>query len=87
MLPEGTLLMHGPLTLEDGSGAYRAIFRWQPDGRDAPLYQEQVYVYCDGCGYTLTTSFSAETRKRFGPAVESLLRRFQPAPASTPTPV
>lgn len=80
-LPEGRLLMHGPLTLDDETAAYRIIFRWQPTNRDGPLYQEQVYVYGNGCGYTLTSSFSAASRKRFGPAIESLLRRFRLEPA------
>ena len=80
-LPEGRLLMHGPLTLDDETAAYRIIFRWQPTNRDGPLYQEQVYVYDDGCGYTLTSSFSAASRKRFGAAIESLLRRFRLEPA------
>jgi hypothetical protein len=84
-LPEGRLLMHGPLLLDDGTGAYRSIFRWLPENRDDPLYQEQVYVYHDGCGYTLTASFSSETRKRFGAAIESLMRRFRPVPASAET--
>lgn len=80
-LPEGRLLMHGPLTLDDETAAYRTIFRWQPTNRDGPLYQEQVYVYDDGCGYTLTSSFSAASRKRFGAAIESLLCRFRLEPA------
>ena len=85
-LPEGRLLMHGPLTLDDETAAYRIIFRWQPTNRDGPLYQEQVYVYGDGCGYTLTSSFSAASRKRFGPAIESLLRRFRLEPAGLASP-
>lgn len=77
-LPDGRLLMHGPLTLDGGHAAYRAIFRWQPEDRETPLYQEQIYVVHDGAGYTLTASFTDRTRKRFGPRIERMMRTFQP---------
>jgi hypothetical protein len=81
-LPDGRVLMHGPLTLDCGLDAYRAILRWQPDDRDTPLYQEQIYVLHDGLGYTLTATFTRATRKRFGPGVERLMRTFRPRPGA-----
>ena len=76
-LPQCTVLMHGPFPLISGDDAYRCIYRWQPEDGDRPLYQEQVYVFAEGVGYTLTASFRRDTRKQFGPMIERMMRSFR----------
>ncbi|HHP7238382.1 hypothetical protein [Longibacter sp.] len=76
-LPECRLLVHGPLPLQSGDDAYRCIYRWHPEDQEEPLYQEQVYAFGDGVGYTLTASFRRDTRKEFGPIIEQVMRSFR----------
>ena len=77
LLDDCRVLMHDPVELDSGEPAYRAIFCWYPK-EDLKLYQEQIYVLHDGCGYTLTASFTARTRKTLGPEVEQMMRSFTP---------
>jgi len=79
-LPQCTVLMHGSLPLISGDDAYRCIYRWHPEDEDEPLYQEQVYVFAGGVGYTLTASFRRDTRKQFGPIIERMMRSFRVRP-------
>lgn len=75
------VLMDDEIELDGGLPAYRAIYVWYPKD-DLRLYQEQIYVLHDGCGYTLTASFTRATRKQFGPEVERMMRSFRPVAAS-----
>jgi len=71
------VLIDDPIELDCGDPAYRAIFLWYPE-EDLKLYQEQIYVLPDSRGYTLTASFTRETRKRLGAEVERMMLSFTP---------
>jgi hypothetical protein len=71
------LLVDDPIELDCGEPAYRAIFCWYPED-DLKLYQEQIYVLPDERGYTLTASFTRNTRKQLGAAVERMMLSFTP---------
>lgn len=74
------ILVDDPVALHCGVPAYRAIFVWQPQERR--LYQEQIYVLQDGRGYTLTASFTRQTRKELGERVEAIMLGFTPVEES-----
>jgi hypothetical protein len=71
------MLVDDPIELDCGEPAYRAIFVWYPED-DLKLYQEQIYVLQNSRGYTLTASFTRETRKRLGTEVERMMLSFTP---------
>jgi len=71
------VLIDDPIELDCGEPAYRAIFVWYPED-DLKLYQEQIYVLHDDRGYTLTASFTQDTRKPLGPEVERMMLSFTP---------
>lgn len=78
------LLIDDPIELDCGAPAYRAIFCWYPE-EDLKLYQEQVYVLQNGRGYTLTASFTRETRKQLGTEVERMMLSFTPTGEKRPS--
>ena len=82
-LDECRILMDDRVELENGHPAHRAIFVWHPED-DLRLYQEQLYVWHDGCGYTLTASFTRKTRKQIGPEVERMMLSFNPLDGTEP---
>lgn len=71
------LLIDNPIELDCGAPAYRGIYCWYPED-DLKLYQEQIYVLQDDRGYTLTASFTRETRKQLGEEVERMMLSFTP---------
>jgi hypothetical protein len=76
-LEDFRLLVDDPIELNCGEPAYRAIFCWYPED-DLKLYQEQIYVLPDERGYTLTASFTRNTRKQLGAEVERMMLSFTP---------
>ena len=77
------VLLDDAIQLASGRPAYRVIYTWQPSD-DLRLYQEQLYVLHDGQGYTLTASFTRNTRKQLGAAVERMMRTFTPHSETAP---
>jgi len=71
------VLLDDEIQLTSGRPAYRVIYVWHPND-DLRLYQEQLYVLHDACGYTLTASFTRTTRKQIGAEVEHMMRTFTP---------
>jgi len=84
VLDDCRVLLEDRIALANERPARRAIFVWRPED-DLKLYQEQLYVLHGGRGYTLTASFTRETRKTLGPDVERMMRSFQPGRAATET--
>lgn len=76
-LEECRILLDDPIELYCGKPAYRVIFFWYPED-DLKLYQEQLYVLDHSTGYTLTASFTRNTRKQIGDDVERMMLSFQP---------
>lgn len=79
-LDECRLLINDSIELDCGVPAYRVIVVWYPSD-DQRLYQEQLFVLQGGRGYTLTTTFTRETRKQLGETVERMMRSFTPTGA------
>lgn len=71
------ILRRDEVVLAAGLPASRVIYGWSPE-EGLRLYQEQVYVLHDGSGYTLTASFTRQTRKKLGHDVEQVMLSFKP---------
>ncbi len=74
------ILVNDSIELDCGIPAYRVILLWYPSD-DQRLYQEQLFVLQEDRGYTLTTTFTRETRKQLGETVERMMRSFTPTAA------
>jgi hypothetical protein len=75
------ILRRDDVELTAGLPASRVIYGWSPE-EGLRLYQEQVYVLHNGAGYTLTASFTRQTRKQLGHEVERVMLSFKPEDAA-----
>jgi hypothetical protein len=71
------LLKKGNITLANGTPAFQAIFTWIP-AAGLKLYHDQIFVLLEGTAYTLTATFSRNSRKTLGPQVERMMLSFEP---------
>ncbi len=71
------ILKKGEITLNNGTPAYRVIYRWFP-AEDMRLYQEMFIVLVEKTSYKLTATFTKKTRKTLGPQVERMMMSFEP---------
>lgn len=71
------LLKKGNIALLNGIPAFLAIFVWYPT-EGLKMYHEQIFVLSDGSAYTLTASFSKNSRRTLGPQVERMMLSFEP---------
>ncbi len=66
------LLKRGEIKLTNGTDAYEAIFSWYPSD-EIRIYQQQIFVLVEKTTYKMTASYTKNTRKTIGPAIERMM--------------
>ena len=64
-------------TIAGGNETYEFVYKWIP-GEDVRLYQKYVFVFKDGMGFTISSSFNKRSFKMLAVQMKELIENILP---------